>query len=156
MASKTPLLPAKKPKGSPGRPTLLDNATTRNRLVQLIAKGVPMKHACNACRLNYQTFLNYRQRHEWFQEDLNEAVALAIERHLERIEAAAKTDWRSAAWMLEHLHPAHFARNRIEVTGADGAPLTGAIALYLPQKDNGNGGARVLTVDAVKEIENGE
>jgi hypothetical protein len=153
MASKSSLLPAKS-KG--GRPTLLDDSHRRNRLIGLIARGVPMVHACSACRVNYQTFLNYREKNPGFREELEEAVAAAIEKHLERIEAAAKTDWRSAAWMLEHVHPEHFAKNRIEITGANGGPIAGAIALYLPQKDNGNGGARVLAVDAVKEIENGE
>ena len=51
-----------------------------------------------------------------------------IERRLKAIEAAqAGGDWRASAWILEHCHPQHFSRNRIEVTGADGGPLTGAV-----------------------------
>jgi transposase-like protein len=137
-----------------GRPTKF-TPETRARLVQLIARGLPFVHACHAVGIATQSFITYRNNHEDFREEIEQAVAAAIERRLKIIEDAAdKGDVNSAKWLLEHLHPAHFARNRIEVTGADGAPLTGAIALYLPQKD-GNGGAHVVTVDAMKEVENG-
>jgi hypothetical protein len=36
---------------------------------------------------------------------------------------------------LEHTAPQHFARNRIELTGADGSPLAVGIGIYLPRKD---------------------
>jgi hypothetical protein len=56
---------------------------------------------------------------------------------------------------LEHLHPGAYARNRLEVTGADGAPLAGAVAVYLPQKDGDPNGKPVVTVDTItKELEN--
>jgi hypothetical protein len=42
---------------------------------------------------------------------------------------------RSACWFLEHTAPQHFARNRIELTGADGSPLAVGIGIYLPRKD---------------------
>jgi hypothetical protein len=139
-----------------GRPTKF-TPETRARLVQLIARGLPFVHACHAAGISFQSFLTYRNRHDDFREEIEQAVAAAIEKRLKIIEdAAEKGDVNSAKWLLEHLHPAHFARNRIEVTGADGAPLAGAIALYLPQKDAGNGGAHLVTVDAMKELENGE
>ena len=47
----------------------------------------------------------------------------------------AATDWRCAAWYLEHVHPESFARNRIELSGPDGAPLAAGVQLYLPKKD---------------------
>ena len=34
-----------------------------------------------------------------------------------------------------HRHPEQFARNRIELTGADGLPLAVGIGIYLPRKD---------------------
>jgi hypothetical protein len=80
-----------------------------------------------------------------------------VEKRLKKIEDASNAgDWRASAWLLEHCQAQYFARNRIEVTGADGAPLTGAIAVYLPQKDNGHGGRPVVTtVESRKELSNG-
>jgi len=120
--------------------------------VQLVAKGVPYRHACLAVRITFQSFSNYRDQHPEFREEIEQAVALAIEKRLAKIEAASEAgDWRASAWMLEHVHPESFARNRIEVTGANGALLSAAIAIYLPQKD----GTPAIEVNTpTKEIEN--
>ena len=124
----------------------------RARLVHLVGLGVPYSHAARACGISTQTFITWRNEYDDFRGEIEQAVAAAIEKRLKIIEdAAEKGDARAAMWMLERLHPQHFARNRIEVTGADGAPLTGAIALYLPQKDGG----QVVTLDTAKEIQNG-
>jgi hypothetical protein len=70
-------------------------------------------------------------------------LVTGISRRLKRIETASESgDWRASAWLLEHTQAEHFARSRVEVTGADGAPLVGSVVLYLPQKGsqpNGNG-----------------
>ncbi|HLX73035.1 MAG TPA: hypothetical protein VKV04_25700 [Verrucomicrobiae bacterium] len=144
--------PVKRNKG--GCPTKF-TPERRKRLIQLIARGLPFSHACSAVKISFQSFTNYRRQHEDFREEIERAVAKAVDKRLRIIEQAAdEGDVSSAKWLLEHLHPQYFARNRIEVTGANGAPLTGAIAVYLPQKDGENGGARVITVDARKELPN--
>jgi hypothetical protein len=38
------------------------------------------------------------------------------------VRIAATSDWRAAAYMLERMDPANFSR-RVEVTGAEGAPI---------------------------------
>ena len=130
----SPSIPAERNKG--GRPSKF-TPETRARLIELVAKGVPYKHACRAVRITFQSFSTYREQHHDFAEEIESAVAAAIEKRLDVIQRAADTgDVNSAKWLLEHLHPESFARNRIEVTGADGAPLTGAVAVYLPQKDD--------------------
>jgi hypothetical protein len=54
--------------------------------------------------------------------------------------------------MLEKCHPEHFAKNRVEVTGADGGPLAGVVSIMLPPKTDGNGGGLpVVTVPALAE-----
>jgi hypothetical protein len=138
-----------------GRPSKFTEET-RVRLVQLVARGLPFIHACSAVGITLQSFITYRNNHHDFREEIERAVSAAIEKRLKIIEAAADAgDVSSAKWLLEHLHPQFYARNRIELTGADGAPLAGTIAVYLPQKDGANNGARVVTLNAVKEVENG-
>jgi hypothetical protein len=136
-----------------GRPTKF-TPETRQRLIELVARGLPFNHACHAAGVSFQSFSTYRSEHPDFREEIEQAVAIAIERRIKIIEKAADDgDVNSAKWLLEHLHPQHFARNRIEITGADGSPLAGAIAVYLPKKD-GDTSEPPVTVDATKEIEN--
>jgi len=42
---------------------------------------------------------------------------------LELIMGAALKDWKAAAWIQERRDPADYGTHRLEVTGADGAPL---------------------------------
>ena len=44
-------------------------------------------------------------------------------------------DWRAAAWFLEHVHPDQFNRQRVELTGAEGAPLSGSQVVVIGQID---------------------
>lgn len=130
--SNTRTLTNRKP---PGRPTKF-TAVTRRRLIDAVAKGLPFRHACAASGLSYATFCEYRNAHSEFNDEIEKAVALAIEKRLAIIEKAANLgDVGCAKWLLEHLHPENFSRNRIEVTGADGSPFTGIIGIYLPAKD---------------------
>ncbi|HXR05589.1 MAG TPA: hypothetical protein VN836_12865 [Verrucomicrobiae bacterium] len=82
------------------------------------------------------------------------AIAKGIDRHLKIVERATKsadepTRLRASIWYLEHTSQ-HFSKSRVELTGPDGSPLAGAIAVYLPQKDkpaievNGNGGQKAI------------
>lgn len=133
MSETTLTLPDEKQRGRPTKFT----PETRTRLVELVARGLPFSHACHAAGVSFQSFSTYRDQHPGFREEIEQAVAIAIEKRLKLIESAADAgDVNSAKWLLEHLHPQHFARNRIEITGVDGQPLAGAIAVYLPQKDD--------------------
>ncbi len=126
--------PAKKAKGAPSKFT----PDTRRRLIEAVAAGVPFAHACAVCRVSYSSFCDYRNAHPEFAAQIERAVAEAIEKHLRLIIRAAENgDTASSRWFLERVHSQHFARNRVEVTGADGAPLAGAIAVYLPRKETG-------------------
>lgn len=119
-----------------GRPTVFTRVT-RNRLAELISAGVPIVHACAACRVSLSGFHSYRASHPAFAARIERSTAEAIEKHLRLIIRAAESgDAACSRWFLERVHPAHFARTKIELTGADGQPLAAAIALYLPQKDS--------------------
>jgi len=104
-------------------------------LCDCIARGMPFSMACSIAGLSVSVFHDWKANDENFRAQLEEAIALGVNRRLEKIEAAGRDDWRACAWLLEHCQPGHFARNRIEVTGADGTPLAAGVSLYLPQKD---------------------
>jgi hypothetical protein len=119
---------------------------------------MPMTLTADAVGVSYQALSDYRKRNERFAAALARAIARGADARLKKIEtASASGDWRAAAWLLEHCQPEHFAKNRIEVTGADGAPLTGVVAVYLPQKDGRNGERPAITVEEPpkKELHNG-
>jgi len=101
---------------------------------------MPLKLCANAVGVTPFGMSLHRRKHPRFEEALQRAIAEGVKRHLTKIEQAAKDgDWKASAWALEHCHAEYFCKNRIEVTGADGSPLAGAIALYLPQKQDSNG-----------------
>src|ERR1035441_4270306 len=62
-------------------------------------------------------------------------VARGVDARLKRIVEATSTDWRAAAWLLEHCQPQHFGKTRLEVSGTDGAPLIAGVTLFLPRKE---------------------
>lgn len=120
----------------PGRPFKFD-AKTRKRLIAAIAAGVPVVHACAACRVSKSGFHDFKNSHAKFAEAIERATGRAIEKHLRLIiKAAENGDTANSRWFLERVHPQHFGRTKIELTGADGQPLAAAIGIYLPQKDS--------------------
>jgi hypothetical protein len=113
---------------------------------------MPFSLSCAVARISVATFCSWKGSDSGFRQRIEEAIASGVERRLEKIEAASEAgDWRASAWLLEHCQPQHFARNRVEVTGADGAPLTAGVSLYLPKKgaiveaSEPGDGQRVLT-----------
>ncbi len=143
--------PSEHPSGRPSKRT----PEVAERILGAVAKGVPVTHACRLGGIAPSTFHEWRNSDPAFRERIEEAVAVAIEKRLAIIEEMAATDWRCCAWYLEHVHPQAFARNRLEVTGADGSPLVGAIAVCLPAKKDSNGSS-VVTVAPAREIEDAD
>jgi len=140
-----------------GRPSKLTPQTVK-RILRSVGRGLPLVHAANAAGMSFQTLCTHRSKNPQFADALARAISKGIERRLRKIEDASNAgDWRASAWALEHCPGAseHFARNRIEVTGAGGAPLVGAVAIYLPQKDGSANGSAVVPLTARKEIGNG-
>lgn len=120
---------------SNGRPVKF-TAELQARCCELVALGLPLSKASSALGISFETLRQHRAANEEFRQGLERAVAGAIEKRLSIIQRAADLgDVEAAKWMLVHLHPEHFSRNRIEITGADGAPLSVGIGVYLPAKD---------------------
>lgn len=127
---------------------------TRARILRCAEKGLPLALCAKAAGITYTTLCNYRNADPDFNVEVGEAIVRGVEKRLKKIEDASEAgDWRAAAWMLEHCLPEHFAKNRIEVTGADGSPLGASVAIFLPQKDDGTKPA--IDVNQTKELENG-
>jgi hypothetical protein len=119
--------------GKGGRPTKL-TPELRKKLVDCISRGVPASHACKGVGISFATYQNWRRDHEDFDLEIDQAIAASMERLLEIVEKAAVIDASKATWLLEHRWPEHFARNRIELTGAGGQPLASQI-IFLPPKN---------------------
>jgi hypothetical protein len=124
-----------------------------------LRRGFPMTLACECGGIVPATFNDWRRRYEKFDRSVRKALVTGIQRRFAVIEDCLNSKdegvkLSAAKWALEHCSPEHFSRQRIEVSGADGAPLTGAIAIYLPRKDGSNGDP-VMTVEPAKELSNG-
>jgi hypothetical protein len=116
-------------------------AVAQRRILRAVARGTPLVHAANAAGMTFQTLSTHRSKNPAFAAALAKAVAKGVEAKLKVVERATKSKdeavrLRAACWYLEHVHPESFARNRIELTGADGSPLAVGIGIYLPQKDD--------------------
>src|SRR5204863_7701795 len=110
----------------------------------------PQTMATSVAGISQQTFFNWKRDDPDFQREIEEAIAKGVDARLQSIEKAADLgDWRASAWLLEHCQPQHFAKNRLEITGADGRPLAAGVTLYLPKKETAvvevETGAPVLT-----------
>jgi hypothetical protein len=114
--------------------------------------------ACSVAGISTETYKNWRSCEPLFNAQAERAVAEGVQARLKVVEKCAFESedeairLRAACWMLEHVHPEHFAKNRIELTGADGAPLAAGIQLYLPKKDGAPAGEVVET----RELTEGE
>ena len=105
-------------------------------ILRCVGRGMPLHMACEVAGICAQSLYNWRHKNPKFGELLTRAIAKGVDSRLRRIEKASDAgDWRAAAWLLERTMPQHFARSRLEVTGAEGAPLMAGVTLYLPKKD---------------------
>ena len=114
-----------------GRPSLYTAARLKT-ILGCVRRGLPLSLAAQAAGVTYATLASWRDRNPRFGEALSRAIARGADARLRKIEKASDAgDWRASAWLLEHTLPQHFARNRVEVTGADGAPLAGGPTIVL-------------------------
>lgn len=123
----------------PGRPAQdkMDSLQKEiaDKVAALLGQGIPVTHACALVELPTSTYYSWLDRFEAFKKQVDRARAYAVASKLQIINNAIQAgDVETAKWFLTHCFPQDFARNRIEVTGPDGAPLAGAV-IVLPEKD---------------------
>lgn len=73
-----------------------------------------------------------------FAEAIEKADAEGELSNIRTIKTASTSTWQAAAWLLERKHPERWGRrDRMEVTGKDGAPVAQVVTYRIP--DNGRG-----------------
>lgn len=135
-----------KQKRGRGRPTKLTPEIQRT-IVDMLRRGNYLETCAVIAGLDPSTVRGWlkkgRESKRGMYRDFFAAVKRASVRpeveDVETIRKAAATDWRAAAWRLEHRYPQRWAKKttKLEHTGKDGAKLDGAptTVIYLP--DNG-------------------
>ena len=140
-------LPVNRKPGKPGAPS--KRTPERVALVcKCVAKGLPFGQVAAIAGLSSSHLCAWRSEVPEFEAEIQRALACGVKRRLDKIEKASASDWRAAAWLLEHCTPEYFSKSRIEVSGPNGAPLAGIVAILLPPKQDGNG-SPVITVPAL-------
>ena len=99
--------PARPPKR--GRPPVLDDVK-RNSICALIAYGMSLRAAARYVGCHPSTIRSEARRNQAFREELDRYRMRTQLNPLQAIQAAAKNNWRAAAWMLERLHPSEFTQ----------------------------------------------
>lgn len=92
--------------------------------------------AASAAGVAYSSLCAWRAKNKSFDDALALAVARGIDANLKVIEQALKSRdeairLRAACWFLSSTQSAHFGRTKLEVTGADGSPLAGQVAVLV-------------------------
>lgn len=107
---------------------------TEAKICTALAAGVPRKWAAAAGNISQQTFETWMKASEagtdylGFFDSVKEAEEKAVPTLLLVIRNHATKNWTAAAWMLERMHPEEFARQRLELTGANGGPIEHQVA----------------------------
>ena len=118
-----------------GRPTKL-TPERHSRMVNAIKIGAYNYVAAAAAGIDEKTYANWMERGEsdWehgkrtvfaaFFRDIKDAEGQAEIAHLAHIVKAGSQHWQARAWILERKWPNRWGRReRIELTGKNGAPL---------------------------------
>lgn len=119
-------------KNKGGRPTKL-TPEIHEKIVSLMRAGNYLETAALACGLKPHTVRS------WLREAANqksgakrkfliavrEAMAEPETRDMSVIDIAASSDWRAAAWRLEHRYPQRFSKKTVknQVSGPKGGPV---------------------------------
>ncbi|MGB7749301.1 MAG: hypothetical protein WBN75_18665 [Verrucomicrobiia bacterium] len=131
-------------------------------IVAAVEDGCPITHAATIAGVSYSAVCGYRKQFPDFDERVKQAIALGIKSRLDVVKAAMKSkdenvSLRAATWWLTHVPGAaeHFSESRrLEISGPDGEPLAGTVAIFLPKKDGDTNGRPIDTMKTIKEIEN--
>lgn len=102
---------------------------TVDALIASIAAGETNKGAAASVGLSEAQFYVWMDERPEFAEQVACARTNRRKALLARIESASEKDWRATAWLLERYHPDEFARQRLEISGPNGAPIEMTTAL---------------------------
>ena len=98
---------------------------TVDKLTQAIRLGATYRLACDYAGITEETFYQWRRSKSEFSDAIKEAEGKGALGWLAKIEQAASDgNWQAAAWKLERRYPDQYGRNRVEITGPEGAPIS--------------------------------
>jgi hypothetical protein len=94
-------------------------------VIEGVRRGLTYRLAAARAGLHQDTITDWKAKHSDFSERLFVAEAEAAQEALDKIRKASDDDWRAAAWILEHRHPADFGKTVQETqhTGSAEAPV---------------------------------
>lgn len=139
-------MPKPKPKVKRGRPGKLTPEVQKS-IVDMLRRGNYLETSALISGVDPSTVRLWLKKGKEAKRGIYRDFLAAVKRasirpeveDVETIRKAAATDWRAAAWRLEHRYPQRWAKKttKLEHTGKDGAKLdaTPATVIYLP--DNG-------------------
>lgn len=115
-----------------GRPSKFSKEVAE-QIVELVRQGNYIETAALYCGLKPGTVRQWMKEGAKFQTGVKRDFLLALRKaaaepeveDMSVIKAAAYSDWRAAAWRLEHRYPQRYARKttKHQVTGAKGGPV---------------------------------
>lgn len=130
-----------------GRPTKL-TPEAQKTILAFISAGAPVHVACAAVGINKDTYFHWvklakkgRQLYAAFEAAVEEANAKATIKNIRFVQQAATAGvWQASAWWLERRFPDEWGRKeRHELTGADGGPIS--VAEFFGKVLDGNNGS---------------
>ena len=94
------------------------------KVVAGIAAGLPQKEAARAASIDPSTLWRWRQDDATLDIALQRARALFLTRQVQRVdEAAAKGDWKAAAFLLERTAPEAFGKRLVIAAEEHAVPM---------------------------------
>jgi len=88
-----------------------------------LAAGATYRLAAMYAGIHEATLYEWKAKKPEFSEALTRAEGRGAVHILAEIRAAARTDWRAGAWILEKRYPQEFGKQVLEVQGKDGGAL---------------------------------
>jgi len=128
-----------------GRPTKL-TPEVQDRIIQALKAGNYVETAAEYAGIGKTTFYRWMEQgkqasrgiYREFRDAVMRARAEAEARNVAIIQQAAPDDWRAAAWWLERAFPDRWgARQKLEHSGPDGAPIAAEVRVTLVRPDGG-------------------
>ncbi|MBZ9715506.1 hypothetical protein [Deinococcus multiflagellatus] len=125
-----------------GRKTKLTPAL-QEKFIRAVRAGNCVETCCDYVGINPDTYYEWQKRgqqggaaneiYREFRAAVLDAQASAEIESVARIRLSGqKGNWRADAWYLERRHPDRWGRQRLELTGKDGEPVTPGAVVIIP------------------------
>ena len=114
-----------------GRPRAIQGEIER-RLLEALERGLTIKLACQYAGVSQDAWERKRNSDADFAERATRARLKHLPEALDLIRRHANDDWRAAKAFIDLVAPDDYSRQRLEITGQDGAPLKFTLNISAP------------------------